>query len=296
MHEENEEMNRRNAEEQTIAARLSAIRRRVIVLSGKGGVGKSTIAVHVAAALSRDGHRTGLLDVDIHGPSVPAMLGLEGETPAPLGEEMLPVPAEGLKVMSIGFLLNHPDDAVIWRGPMKTAVITQFLRDVAWGELDYLIVDSPPGTGDELLTVCQKLGRVDGAIVVTTPQRVAALDVRKSITFCRRLGVPILGVVENMSGFVCPRCGERSEILLSGGGRKMADEMGVAFLGCVPIDPDIARDGDRGVPFFRDHGGSVTAETLRRIIQPIERLDDPAFAGALQAERDAALARLEERT
>ncbi|HPS03424.1 MAG TPA: Mrp/NBP35 family ATP-binding protein, partial [Candidatus Sumerlaeota bacterium] len=200
-----------------LESRLCRIRHKVVVLSGKGGVGKSTVAVNIATALMMEGKRVGLLDVDIHGPSVPTMLGLEGQTIIGSDDGLLPIEIGNLKVMSLGFLLQDPDDAVIWRGPMKMGVIKQFLKDVAWGDLDYLIIDSPPGTGDEPLSVCQLIGSLDGAVVVTTPQRVASVDVRKSIMFCRQLDVTVLGVVENMSGFVCPKCGEVTQILPAGG-------------------------------------------------------------------------------
>ncbi|MFA5757351.1 MAG: Mrp/NBP35 family ATP-binding protein, partial [Smithellaceae bacterium] len=191
------------ADRRRLQARLCRIQHKIVVLSGKGGVGKSTVAVNLATALALHGLRVGLLDVDIHGPSVPTMLGLEGESLKGNPGELFPVEFGGLKVMSLGFLLQNPDDAVIWRGPMKMGVIKQFLTDVNWGDLDYLIIDAPPGTGDEPLSLCQLIQPLTGAVIVTTPQKIAAIDVRKSISFCRRVNVPVLGVVENMSGFVC---------------------------------------------------------------------------------------------
>jgi Mrp family chromosome partitioning ATPase len=255
--------------------RLSRIRRKILVLSGKGGVGKSTVAVNLAAALTLAGKQVGLLDVDIHGPSVPTMLGLEGAAIRGDQGNLIPVEHAGLKVMSIGFFLNSPDEAVIWRGPMKMSAIKQLLKDVAWGDLDFLIIDSPPGTGDEPLSVCQLIGKVDGAVIVTTPQKVAAVDVRKSISFCRRLGVPVLGVVENMSGFVCPRCGEITPILRSGGGRRIAEDMQVPFMGSIPIDPQMAEAGDGGSAFIQRYAASPTAVILREILKPIEAMDGP---------------------
>ena len=251
-----------------LQSRLCRIRHKIVVLSGKGGVGKSTVAVNLAAALAAAGKRVGLLDVDIHGPSIPTMLGLEGSAVAGPDGELQPIEAEGIKVMSIGFFLEHPDHAVVWRGPMKTTVIKQFLQDVVWGELDYLVIDSPPGTGDEPLSVCQ-LAKPDGAVIVTTPQKVAAVDVRKSITFCRLIEVPVLGVVENMSGFACPKCGEISSILGAGGGKKIAHDMGVPFLGSIPIDPVIAESGDAGLAFVRHHATAITATIMQNIINPI---------------------------
>jgi ATP-binding protein involved in chromosome partitioning len=268
-----EESDRDFADRQKIEARLCRIRRKVVVLSGKGGVGKSTVAVNLAVALALAGKRTGLLDVDLHGPSVPTMLGLEGKIPSSTGQEFVPVDAEGLSVMSLGFLLASPDDAVIWRGPLKMGVIRQFLADVAWGDLDFLVVDSPPGTGDEPLSLCQLIGTVDGAVVVTTPQKVAAVDVRKCVTFCRQLKVPVLGVIENMASFVCPKCGEITPIFRSGGGRALAEDMGVPFLGSIPIDPLLAESGDRGRPFIRDYADTPTAGIMREIIRPIVELE-----------------------
>ncbi|OPL15498.1 MAG: hypothetical protein AVO39_08040 [delta proteobacterium MLS_D] len=273
-------------ERQKLQSRLGRIRHKLVVLSGKGGVGKSTVAVNVAIALSLAGKKVGLLDVDIHGPSIPTMLGLEGQIIKGSDGGLLPVAMGNLNVMSIGFLLQNQDDAVIWRGPMKMNVIRQFLSDVIWGDLDFLIVDSPPGTGDEPLSVCQLMGEVDGAIIVTTPQRVAAVDVRKSITFCRQIGVPVLGVVENMSGFVCPKCGEATPILGSGGGKRIAEDMGVQFLGSIPIEPEISEAADRGSVFIQQFADSQTAEIMRSIIAPVAALDGnggPAETSGKQA-------------
>lgn len=254
-----------------LASRLCRIKHKIVVMSGKGGVGKSTVAVNLAMGLHLAGKKVGLLDVDIHGPSVPTMLGLEQAQVMEGNGELLPVDLNGLKVISLGFFLKEQDEAVIWRGPMKTGVITQFIRDVAWGDLDYLIVDSPPGTGDEPLSVCQTLEGADGAVIVTTPQKVAAVDVRKSISFCRQLGLPVLGVIENMSGFACPKCGEITAVFKSGGGKLMADDMGVAFLGSVPIDPLIADAGDSGVAFLQQYAESSTAKLFQTLLQPIIR-------------------------
>jgi Mrp family chromosome partitioning ATPase len=244
-----------------------------VVLSGKGGVGKSTVAVNLATALALNGLRVGLLDVDIHGPSVPTMLGLEGQGLTGGPAELMPVEFGGLKVMSIGFLLQNPDDAIIWRGPMKMGVIKQFLTDVNWGDLDYLIIDAPPGTGDEPLSLCQLISPLTGAVIVTTPQRVAAIDVRKSISFCRRLEVPVLGVVENMSGFVCPKCGELTQILPEGGGKKIAADMHVPFLGAIPLDPSVAQSGDSGKVFIYHSSETPTGKILQGIIDQILDVD-----------------------
>ncbi|PKN32125.1 MAG: ATP-binding protein, partial [Deltaproteobacteria bacterium HGW-Deltaproteobacteria-20] len=259
-------------ERRALQSRLCHIGHKIMVMSGKGGVGKSTVAVNLAIGLMLAGKKVGLLDVDIHGPSIPTMLGLEGANIEAGPGGLMPVELGHLKVMSMGFLLRNPDDAVIWRGPVKGNVIKQFLRDVDWGDLDYLIIDAPPGTGDEPLSICQLINPIDGAVVVTTPQRVAAMDVRKSITFCAQVGMKVLGVVENMSGFVCPKCGELTHILRSGGGRLMAEDMGVPFLGSIPIDPMVAEAGDMGEAFVMHHAASPTAELMRRVVAPLLEL------------------------
>lgn len=254
---------------QKLQSRLCRIRHKIVVMSGKGGVGKSTVAVNLAMALALSGRKAGLLDVDIHGPSVPTMLGITTGPAVDEHQDVIPVECNGLKVLSLGFFLQNPDDAVIWRGPMKNTVIKQFLKDVAWGDLDFLIIDSPPGTGDEPLSVCQLIGELDGAVVVTTPQKVAEVDVRKSVTFCRQMKMPVLGIVENMSGFRCPKCGEVTRILRDGGGRRIAESMGVPFLGALPMDPDIAESSDGGQAYIARYQETETARLLNEIIQPI---------------------------
>jgi ATP-binding protein involved in chromosome partitioning len=259
---------------QQLESRLCRIRFKIIVLSGKGGVGKSTMAVNLASALKNAGKKVGLLDADIHGPSIPTMLNLEGTEIFVHESEIFPAESNGLRVMSLGFFLKNPDDAVIWRGPMKMGAIKQFLKDVAWGDLDYLIIDLPPGTGDEPLSVCQLIGNLDGAVVVTTPQKVASVDVRKSISFCRQVNVPVLGVVENMSGFICPHCGQVTEILQSGGGRHLAQDMQVPFLGAIPMDPRIASAGDAGVAFVTDTPEANISQIMQKIVQPLLDLEN----------------------
>ena len=245
---------------------MDRIGHKIVVLSGKGGVGKSTFAVNLAVSLSLSGRRVGLMDTDIHGPSIPTMLGLEESSIGGSEGEMEPVEVAGIKVVSIGFFTRNMDDAVIWRGPLKAGVIRQFMSDVAWGDLDYLIIDSPPGTGDEPLTVLQSLGTVDGAVIVTTPQKVSAVDVRRSVTFCRQLGVDVLGIVENMSGFACPKCGEVTSIFSSGGGRSIADDMGVPFLGSIPMDPAVVEACDQGRPFIYHYSKTATASAMQDIL------------------------------
>ena len=260
----------RALEREALASRLSHVKRRILVLSGKGGVGKSTVAANLALTLASAGKQVGLLDVDIHGPSVPKLLSLEDHAISGTGNSLLPVAFNShLKVMSIGFVLRNRDDAVIWRGPLKMNVIKQFLKDVEWGDLDCLVVDCPPGTGDEPLSVAQLIGDVDGAIVVTTPQALAISDVRKCIDFCRQLNVPVLGVIENMSGFVCPHCGNRVDIFKAGGGETMAKEMDVPFLGRIPIDPQIVEASDSGTPYVQAYADSEAARAFHRAIEPI---------------------------
>lgn len=261
-------------EREALRQQLSRVKHKILILSGKGGVGKSTIAVNLAVSLSLAGKKVGLLDIDIHGPSIPRLLNMEGAKINAMGNVLIPAFFENnIKVMSIGFLLGEGDQAVIWRGPMKMNIIKQFLKDVEWGELDYLIVDSPPGTGDEPLSICQLIEDADGAIIVTTPQELSLIDVRKSITFCRKLNLPVLGVIENMSGFVCPHCSKLVDIFKKGGGKVMAHEMGVPFLGSIPIDSEIVEACDSGQPYISHYSSSETAKSFGRIIQPIIELD-----------------------
>jgi len=231
--------------------KLSAIKHKVMVLSGKGGVGKSSVAVNLAVALAMDGMRVGLLDIDFHGPSVPTMLGLQKIKLDSDKNGIIPAEIHNLKVVSISMLLpENQNDAIIWRGPMKAGVLKQLLEDVNWGELDYLIMDFPPGTGDEALSACQLVSDADGGIIVTTPQEVSLADCRRCISFCRKLELPVLGVLENMSGFACPDCNKVFNIFGSGGGEEMAKDNDVAFLGKIPIDPDLVSACDTGRPFI----------------------------------------------
>jgi ATP-binding protein involved in chromosome partitioning len=256
-------------EDRRITEVLSRIKNKLLVLSGKGGVGKSTVAVNLAVALSARGHEVGLMDVDLHGPDTLKMLGREGEKLHSNGNALIPLEYDGhLQVISISSLLQDSDSAVIWRGPLKIKAIKQFIADVAWRDLDYLIIDSPPGTGDEPLTVAQVIKGAK-AVVVTTPQDVSILDIRKSITFCRQLSIPVLGIIENMSGMVCPYCHKPIDLFLSGGGQRAAAEMDVPFLGKVPIDPDIVQDGDRGKPYVISHRDSDAARSFCGIVDQL---------------------------
>jgi Mrp family chromosome partitioning ATPase len=266
-----EAAHQREAEQQRLNQRLGKIRQKILVLSGKGGVGKSTVAANLAMALAQAGCRVGLLDIDIHGPSIPKLLGLERESCSPTQEAGVIEPVvigSNLKVMSIGFLLRSPRDAVIWRGPLKYKVIQQFLGDVAWGDLDVLVIDSPPGTGDEPLSIAQLVGWPASAVVVTTPQDVAVADVRRSITFCQQLRLQLAGIIENMSGFVCPHCGKETNLFKTGGGEALAREMNVPFLGRVPLDPQVVISGDAGTPFVQSFADSPTAHAFQAIVRP----------------------------
>lgn len=262
----------RQIEARKLADNLAGVRHKLVVLSGKGGVGKTTVAVNLALSLALAGKRVGLLDVDIHGPSLPRLLGLTGANqPDVQGTDEAIEPVAywpNLWVMSTAFLMPSEKEAIIWRGPAKMGLIRQFLQKVAWGNLDYLVVDCPPGTGDEPLTVLQLLGPAAQAVVVTTPQGLAIDDVRRSITFVRRVGNPLLGIVENMSGFVCPDCGSRHEIFKAGAGRQLAEEMAVPFLGAIPFDPALAQAADDGVPYPKAFPESQTSQALAAIIQP----------------------------
>ncbi|KAJ8387086.1 hypothetical protein AAFF_G00160260 [Aldrovandia affinis] len=250
---------------EVIKENLALVKHKILVLSGKGGVGKSTFSANLAHGLARDvSNEVALLDVDICGPSIPRIMGLEGEQVHQSGSGWSPVYVEdNLAVMSIGFLLSGPDDAVIWRGPKKNGMIKQFLRDVDWGELDYLIVDTPPGTSDEHLSIVQYLSGagIDGAILITTPQEISLQDVRKEIRFCQKVKLPIIGVVENMSGFVCPKCKNTSQIFppTTGGAEKMCADLDLPLLGRIPLDPRIGRSCDEGRSFcsFCDQEPSI---------------------------------------
>lgn len=258
------------ADDQLLEKRLARIKETIVVLSGKGGVGKSTVAVNLALSLSLQGFRTGLLDVDIHGPSIPKLLNLTGKRLT--GSEDGLVPQEcyaNLKVMSMGFLIENDDQPIIWRGPMKGNAIKQLLSEVAWGDLDYLVVDCPPGTGDEPLSVAQILKERSRAVIVTTPQEVAAVDVAKCITFCNQLGLPIAGIVENMSGFVCSHCGEEVDIFSSGGGERLSERLSVPFLGKIPLDPAIVKSGDEGQPYVYGYPNTIAAARFEEIVGKI---------------------------
>ncbi|KAK4099343.1 cytosolic Fe-S cluster assembly factor NBP35 [Parathielavia hyrcaniae] len=256
-----------------ITSRLAGVKHKVLVLSGKGGVGKSTLTSQLAQALATNPEMTvGVMDTDICGPSIPKMLGVEAETIHVSASGWSPVWAmDNLAVMSIQFMLPNRDDAIIWRGPKKNGLIKQFLKDVEWGEMDFLLVDTPPGTSDEHLSVNTFLkgSGIEGAVVVTTPQEVSLLDVRKEIDFCRKAGIRILGLVENMSLFVCPKCTHATEIFraTTGGGRALAEEMGIPFLGSVPLDPRLGMACDFGESFFDSFPDSPACVALKGVVK-----------------------------
>ncbi|CAD6491213.1 MAG: Iron-sulfur cluster carrier protein [Candidatus Argoarchaeum ethanivorans] len=258
------------AQEKRLKERMGKIKHKIMVMSGKGGVGKTTVAVNLALTLAAKGYEVGIMDADVHGPNVPKMLGIEDERPDVTEEGIIPVfVPPRVKVMSLAFLLQSKDTPVVWRGPLKMGVIRQFLSDVLWGDLDCLIADLPPGTGDEPLSVAQLVPEIDGAIIVTTPQDVALLDSRKSVTFAKKLGIPVIGIIENMSGFKCPKCGETIDLFKTGGGERAAIDMGVPFLGRIPIEVNIVLSGDSGIPFVLEHE-SEAAQSFRAIVDNIE--------------------------
>ena len=242
---------------------IADVRNVILVMSGKGGVGKSTVATNLALALRRVGSRVGLLDADMYGPSLPTMLGIQGQPVSKDGQKIQPLQRFGLKLMSIGFLLEDPRQAVVWRGPMLHGALQQFISDVDWGELDYLVMDLPPGTGDVALTLAQKV-RVTGAVIVTTPQEVALQDVYKSVSMCKKLNVPVLGVVENMSFFV-DSAGVKQELFGSGGGQKIAEFSEAPLLGQVPIDPLVRQWGDKGTPIVQAAPASSAGQAFTAI-------------------------------
>ena len=252
--------------------RMERVVHKVAVMSGKGGVGKSLVTVNLAAALAAKGKRVGVLDADLHGPTVPRMLGLKG-VHLEAGENgiIAPKSRSGIKVASMDFLLPSQDSPVIWRGPLKMAAIRQLLTDVDWGDLDYLLIDLPPGTGDESLTVLQLLPGIDGVVIVTMPNEVSGQVVEKSINFVRQLKAPVVGVIENMSYLICPHCGDRIALFGDGVAERVASDMGVPFLGSIPLEPKIAQNSDSGTPFVSENPDSPAAKAFIGIVTKIEK-------------------------
>ncbi|MHA2379702.1 MAG: Mrp/NBP35 family ATP-binding protein [Candidatus Thorarchaeota archaeon] len=249
---------------------MERVKHKIVVLSGKGGVGKTTIATNLAMSFAMRNLAAGILDVDIYGPNVPKLLGLEGQHPSVEGEYIQPVAGPlGIKVMSMGFLLRHDDDAVAWRGPIVAKAITQFLGNVRWGELDTLVVDLPPGTGDEILSILQLIPDITGVVVVTTPQEVAVLDARRAIQLVKKMGTPILGIIENMAEFICPGCGESHKLYGEGAAERAAEEYGIEHLGRLPLDPRIIKLSDNGTPFVTNIPNSKSAEAFEAVVEKL---------------------------
>ena len=258
-------------QEIAITRSLGKIKNKILVMSGKGGVGKSTVAVNLALGLANLGHKVGLMDVDLHGPDICRMLNLNGTLQAPEDKDALVPPMDyndKLKVVSLEYMMKDRDEAIIWRGPLKIQAIRQFVSDMDWGELDYLVVDAPPGTGDEPLSVAQTVKGVH-ALVVTTPQAVALADVRKSINFCKTVEMPVVGVVENMSGYICPHCEEITDIFSSGGGEKVAREFDLPFLGRVPMDPRVVIAGDTGTPYLSSSEDTPATKAFGKVVDAV---------------------------
>ncbi len=256
---------------QKIAENLQKIKHKIMIMSGKGGVGKSTVAVNLAYDLSNQGVDVGLLDVDLHGPSTLKMLNIEDVEVKGDNKGIFPVEVTPhLKVMSMGLFLTDTATPVIWRGPVKMGAIRQFLEEVHWGTLDYLIIDLPPGTGDEPLSIAQLIPDTDGTVIITTPQEIALLDSKKAVNFAKTLKIPIIGIIENMSGFTCPHCGESIDLFKVGGGENAARELGVPFLGRIPLDQKIVEDCDNGTPFVASGDKSESTESFKEIVAKIE--------------------------
>jgi Mrp family chromosome partitioning ATPase len=266
----NEQAQKYEQQTERIAERMKQVGHVILVLSGKGGVGKSTVAANLAFALADRGNRVGLIDADLHGPSIPLLTGVSGEMAGGTAEAIDPVAAApNLDVISIGFLTAERDQPTIWRGPMRGGVLRQFLADVEWGSRDVLVVDLPPGTGDEPLTLAQSIPDPDGAVIVTTPQEASLADCRKAINFAHKVDLRVLGVVENMSGFVCPTCGDRTDVFSTGGGEKMAASMNVPFLGRVPLAAEIVALSDAGKPLIADEAPDAVREAWSEIVDAL---------------------------
>jgi len=260
-------------EERKRKARMSKIKHKIAVISGKGGVGKSTVTVNLAMAFAMHGYAysVGIFDADITGPCVPKIMGVKGQRlqagPAGVFPAMGPL---GIKVVSMDFLLPSDEAPVIWRGPLKMKAISEFLLDIVWGELDFLFIDLPPGTSDEPLSIMQLIPEMDGVVIVTIPSEVSQIVVKKAVTFAKQLKVPVIGILENMSGFICPKCGEVTNIFKIGGGQKIAKDLSIPFLGSIPINPEICRDSDNGMPFIIEHKNSPATKAFMEIVKKIE--------------------------
>lgn len=259
--------------DQKLKENMSQIKHKIAIISGKGGVGKSIVAANLATAfaLKRHENRVGMLDVDIHGPCIPKLLGVKGKKIKVTPEGAYPVTnSEGIKVVSMDFLVANQETPIVWRGPLKMRAIKQFLSDFIWGELDFLFIDAPPGTGDEPLSTMQLIPEMDGTIIVTIPSQVSEDVVKKAVIFSRQMKIPVIGIVENMSGFVCPKCGEPVNILGAGGGKRIAEELNVPFLGQIPMDPRICEEGDKGASFLKEYPNSAATKAFTEIVTKVE--------------------------
>ncbi len=253
-----------------IVENMKGIKHKIVILSGKGGVGKTTVATNLAVSFAKRGKSAGIVDVDIYGPNVPKLLGLEGQHPTGDGEFINPIIGpQNVKVMSMGFLLRKDDDAVAWRGPLVAKAISQFLANVRWGSLDVLVVDLPPGTGDEILSILQLIPEIDGVVIVSTPQEVAVLDARRAIQLVEKMGVPILGIVENMSEFVCPKCGESYKLFGEGAAKRASVEYAIDHLGTLPLDPRVITLSDEGTPFVIQEPDSNVAHAFSELVDKL---------------------------
>lgn len=258
---------------QDLKLKMTKIKHKIAVISGKGGVGKSTVTVNLAMAFATHGcvNSVGILDADITGPCIPKILGVKGQKLQGGPPGIFPATGPlGMKVVSMDFLLPSDETPVIWRGPLKMRAIQQFLSDIVWGELDFLFIDLPPGTGDEPLSVMQLLPDMDGVVIVTIPSEVSQIVVKKAVTFAKQLNIPVIGIIENMSGFVCPKCGEQVDIFKAGGGETIAEDLSVPYLGKIPIDPEICRDSDKGSPFITEHPNSPASKAFMNIVKKVE--------------------------
>lgn len=246
---------------------MKNVKHKIVVLSGKGGVGKTTVATNLTMSFAKQNFKSGILDVDIYGPNVPKLLGLEGQHPEVEDQKILPIQGPmGIKVMSMGFLLRESDDAVAWRGPLVARAINQFLSDVMWGDLDVLVVDLPPGTGDEILSILQSIPDVSGVVIVTTPQEVAVLDARRAIQLVKKMNVPILGIIENMSEFICPSCGQAHKLYGEGAASRTSNEYSIEHLGTLPLDPRVISLSDEGTPFVVKEPESKVAKKFETVV------------------------------
>ena len=261
-------------ESESLKLKMTKIKHKIAIISGKGGVGKSTVTVNLAMAFATHGYvnGVGVLDADITGPCIPKILGVKGQKLQVGPPGIFPAAGPlGIKVVSMDFLLPSDETPVIWRGPLKMRAIQQFLSDIAWGELDFLFIDLPPGTGDEPLSVMQLLPEMDGVVIVTIPSEVSQIVVKKAVTFAKQLNIPVIGIIENMSGFICPKCAEQVDIFKAGGGQKIAEDLAVPYLGKIPIDPEICRDSNKGSPFIIEHPNSPASKAFMEIVKVVEK-------------------------